>query len=50
MKYTLMNKNTKVLQAEYDSDIGGFTKIYKVYDLNYAPYILTHCENSKLGV
>lgn len=38
MKCTLMNKNTKVLQAEYDSVIGGFTKIYKVYDLNCTIY------------
>lgn len=36
----MMNKNTEVLVAEYDSGTGIFTKIYDVYDINYAPYIL----------
>ena len=40
MKCVLMNKNIEVLIAEYDSAIGGFIKIYDVYDINYAPYIL----------
>lgn len=40
MKCVLMNKNVEVLIAEYDSAIGGFIKIYDVYDINYAPYIL----------
>ncbi len=40
MKCILMNKNTKVLEAEYDSATGVFTKIYEVYNIEYAPYIL----------
>ena len=40
MKCILMNKNTEVLCAEYDSATSVFTKIYDVYDINYAPYIL----------
>lgn len=40
MKCILMNKNTEVLLAKYDSATGVFTKIYDVYDINYAPYIL----------
>ena len=32
MKCILMNKNTKVLLAEYDSAIGSFTKIYEIYN------------------
>ena len=40
VKCVLMNKNIEVLIAEYDSAIGGFIKIYDVYDINYAPYIL----------
>lgn len=35
-----MNKNTKVLALEYDSITGVFTKVYDVYDIHYAPYIL----------
>ena len=40
MKRILMNKNKEVLLSEYDSATGVFTKIYEVYDFNYAPYIL----------
>lgn len=40
MKVILMNKNTKVLEAEYDEATSGFTKIYEVYNIDYAPYIL----------
>lgn len=40
MKCILMNKNTAVLLAEYDSANGVFSKIYEVYNIDYAPYIL----------
>ena len=40
MKYTLMNKNTEVLVADYDNATGSFIKIIEVYNINYAPYIL----------
>lgn len=40
MKCILMNKNTKILSAEYDSAIGAFSKIYEIYNIEYAPYIL----------
>lgn len=40
MKCILMNKNTEVLEAEYDSGTGVFTKIYDVYNIEFAPYIL----------
>lgn len=40
MKCILMNKNTEVLLAEYESGLSVFTKIIEVYDINYAPYIL----------
>lgn len=40
MKCTLMNKNTAVLLAEYDSATGVFTQVYDIYNINYAPYIL----------
>ncbi len=45
MKCILMNKNTKVLSAEYDSGTGVFTYIYEVYNINYAPYILEKIYN-----
>ena len=40
MKRILMNKNKKVLLAEYDKATGVFTNVYEIYDINYAPYIL----------
>lgn len=40
MKVILMNKNTNVLEAEYDSATTSFTKIYKINNINYAPYII----------
>ena len=41
MKCILMNKNMEILMAEYDSATGVFTKIIDVYNIDYAPYILT---------
>ena len=40
MRIVLMNKNTKVLDADYDSATGAFIKIFEVYNIDYAPYIL----------
>lgn len=40
MKCILMNKNTEVLVAEYDSANGVFAKILDVKTIDYAPYIL----------
>ena len=40
MKCILMNKNTEILVAEYDSANGVFSKIYDIYNIDYAPYIL----------
>lgn len=40
MKCILFNKNTKVLSAEFDSANGVFSKVYEVYNIDYAPYIL----------
>lgn len=40
MKCILMNKNTEVLLAEYNDESKFFDRIYDVYDINYAPYIL----------
>lgn len=40
MKCILMNKNTEILMAEYDSANGVFSKIQEVYNIDYAPYIL----------
>ncbi len=45
MKYIFMNKNTEVLLAEYDSGLGVFSKIYDIYNINYAPYILKNFYN-----
>ena len=40
MKCILMNKNTEVLLAEYDTANGVFSKVVDVYNIEYAPYIL----------
>ena len=40
MKCVLMNKKKEVLLAEYNEESKFFDKIYEVYDINYAPYIL----------
>lgn len=40
MKKILMNKKKEVLLAEYNEESIFFDKIYEVYDINYAPYIL----------
>ena len=40
MKCTLMNKNTEVLTAEYESELASFTKIYEIKNIEYAPVIL----------
>lgn len=40
MKCILMNKTREVLVAEYNEISKFFDQIYKVYDINYAPYIL----------
>lgn len=40
MKCILMNKEKEVLLAEYNEISKFFDRIYKVYDINYAPYII----------
>ena len=40
MKCILMNKYTEVLIAEYNENSKFFDKIYEVYNIDYAPYIL----------
>ena len=39
MKCIFMNKNKEVMLTEYDSATGVFTTIYKIYNIDYAPYI-----------
>lgn len=47
MKCILMNKNTKVLSAEYHSSLGVFTDIYDIYDMDFAPVILKNIYNKE---
>jgi len=35
-----MNKNIEVLMAEYNESSKFFDRIYEVYNIDYAPYIL----------
>lgn len=45
MKCILMNKNTEILVAEYQSSLAVFTKIIEVKDIAYAPLILKKSYN-----
>ncbi len=47
MKRILMNKNTKILCAEYDSTLCVFTNIYEVYNITFTPYILNDIYDEK---
>ena len=40
MKRILMNKNTKVLEADYNEKIASFTNIYNIENIDYAPIII----------
>ena len=42
MKCILMNKNTEVLTAEYDTITKGFNKLYEIKNIDFAPIILNH--------
>ena len=35
-----MNKDTKILKANYDESIGAFVDIYDIYNIDYVPYAL----------
>lgn len=51
MKCVLMNKNTEVLLADYDSATGGFTSVEEVYNIDYALYILRNwADKEKLRI
>ena len=47
MKYILMNKNTKVLSANYQPSLGVFTDIYEIYNIDFAPVILKNVSNKE---
>lgn len=47
MKYILMNKNTKVLSANYQPSLGVFTDIYDIYNIDFAPVILKNFYNKE---
>ena len=40
MRCILMNKNIKVLEAEYNKKIASFTNIYNIENIDYAPIII----------
>lgn len=40
MRCILMNKNKKVLEAEYNKKIASFTNIYNIENIDYAPIII----------
>ena len=45
MKVILMNKNKKVLVAEYNEPLAVFTKIYEIKNLKFAPVIIEKALN-----
>lgn len=40
MRRILLNKNQKVLTADYDGELGTFNKIYDIENIDYAPLII----------
>lgn len=51
MKVILMNKNTEILIAEYNTNLNVFDKIYEIINIDYAPLILNSyykLDNDKL--
>ena len=47
MRCILMNKNTKVLEAEYNKKIASFTNIYNIENIDYAPIIIKNALKEK---
>lgn len=47
MKCILMNKNTEILVAEYNSVLNGFSEIYEIKSIEYAPVIIYNTYISK---
>src|SRR5574344_1469724 len=50
MKYILMNKNTEVLTADYDTGLKVFTNIFDVINFKYVPLILMGFKNSDFNI
>lgn len=42
MKCILMNKNTEVFVVEYNSVLKGFSDIYEITNIDYAPVIINN--------
>lgn len=49
MRYTLMNRNIKILDFEYQQEYQAFLGVSKVYDLTYAPLSLQYCHSKELA-
>ena len=47
MKCYLMNKNKKVALIEYNTNYNAITKIYEIYEINYAPLSLKNAVSDK---
>ena len=47
MKYTLMNKNKVVMHLEYNDDYYFIEKIYKIYNILYAPLAIINAYSDK---
>ena len=50
MKCILMNKNTEVLVSEYLENLGVFSKIYEIKNIDYAPLIINKNKEDKIKV
>ena len=48
MRCVLMNKNTEILVAEYDTILNGFSEIYELKNINYAPLIIKKRSAAKI--
>lgn len=45
MKCILLNKNTEIAEVEYDANLDGFSEIYNLIHIEFAPVIVKKCYN-----
>ncbi len=50
MKCILMNKNTEVLVAEYDTELSTWSEIYEVKNIDYAPLVIRNVYNKNKNI
>ena len=47
MKFLLMNRNKRVAAIDYDTELNVITRIYELYNLDYAPLSIQNAVNNR---